>query len=135
MLNAIQTALSGLAASVKRVDASAQNIANSRTSGSLIDAENSPYTPVTTVQQAQGENTGGGVTAENIPIDQPFVPAFDPDSPFANAEGLVGAPNVNLAAEAVNLITAEVAYKANVSVIETASEMSGELLDLLDTDD
>ena len=102
MVNAIQTALSGLNASTKRIAASAQNIANLNTSGSLDDTGNAPYTPVTTVQSAQidSQGNGQGVRSEIIPSGNPFTPTFDPDSPFANSEGLVGAPNVNLAEEA-----------------------------------
>ena len=141
MFNAIQTALSGLVANSKRVDASAQNIAHMNVTGSLTDPENAPYTPVTTVQESQGgaqnggaRNGPGGVLAENVPGDRPFVPAYAPDSPFADENGIVGAPNVNLAAEIVNLKVAEYSYKANLGALETAQDMTGELIDLLDTD-
>jgi len=134
MFNTIQTALSGLTASTKRVDASAQNIANMNTTGSLTDPDNAPYTPVTTVQKAGSDERGGGVFAQNVPIDQPFVPTYGPDSPFANEDGIVGAPNINLAAELVNLKIAEYTFAANASVLETTSELTSELLDVLDTD-
>ena len=130
MVNAIQTALSGLTASTKRISASAQNIANANTSGSLQDTDNAPYTPVTTVQSAQDNDQG--VTADIIPSANPFTPAYDPNSPFANTEGFVGAPNVNLAEEAVNIKMAEYSFRANLEVIETVSEMTESLFEAFD---
>lgn len=134
MINTIQIALSGLAAASKKVEASASNIANLTTGGSLADPAKAPYSAVTTVQQAVTDQNGNGlgVKATAIPKNTPFVPAYDPDSPFADANGLIGVPNVNLAEEAVNLTLAETTFKANVKVIEAASELSEDLLRIFD---
>ena len=130
MIGAISTALTGLFAASKKVEASASNIANMGTTGSLDpNSPNQPYQALTTVQTAM---PGGGVSATNIPQKPGFVDAYAPDSPFANAEGLDGAPDVDLAAEAVNLKIAELSYKANLNVLKTANEMSEELSRLLD---
>ncbi len=127
MIGAIQTALSGLNAASTRAQASANNIANIDTVGSLNGAP-APYAPQVTEQQAV---PGGGVAAMNVP--QPgFVPSYDPGSPFANSDGLVGAPKVDLASEIVNLDIAKIAYKANALTIKTASEMQDELLKSFD---
>lgn len=40
--------------------------------------------------------------------------------------------SVNLSEEAVNLITAETAYKANLATIKTVNELNDELLRLFD---
>jgi flagellar basal-body rod protein FlgC len=130
MIGAISTALTGLFAASKKVEASAANIANMGSAGSLDPASpNQPYRALTTVQTAM---PGGGVSAANIPQKPGFVNAYAPDSPFADANGLVGAPDVDLAAEAVNLKIAELSYKANMNVLKTANEMSEELNRLLD---
>ena len=129
MINAIGIALSGLNAATQKLNATASNIANVTTSGSLEDGEQAPYDALTTIQTAQ-EN--GGVRSEVVSAGRPFVPAFDPDSPFANSEGLIGAPNVDLAEEIVNLNLAELSYKANIGVLKTAEELSDELLSIFD---
>jgi flagellar basal-body rod protein FlgC len=127
MIGAIQTALSGLKAASTKVEASANNIANMDTVGAL-KGDPAPYAPEVTVQQAI---PGGGVTASNV--SKPgFTPSFNPGSPFADSDGLVGAPNVDLANEIVNLDIAKIAYKANAKVINTASEMQDDLLKILD---
>ena len=133
MIGAISTALSGLFAASKRVEASASNIANVSSAGALDEKDGrAPYSALTTVQKA---SEGGGVQAENIPKDPGFVPAYAPDSPFANEDGLIGVPNTDLAEDAVNLKLAETAYKANLATIKTAGEMNDELLRILDDED
>jgi flagellar basal-body rod protein FlgC len=109
------------------VEASADNIANINTVGSLT-GNPAPYAPKVTQQQAV---PGGGVIATNVA--QPgFVPSYDPGSPFADSDGLVGAPNIDLANEIVNLDIAKIAYKANAKVINAASELQNDLLKIFD---
>jgi len=136
MINAIQIALSGLQAAGKRAEASASNIANMTTSGSLEPGGPAPYSALTTTQTAVTDKNGNslGVRAENAPSNRPFVPAYSPDSPFANSEGMIGVPNVDLAEEIVNLKLAETAYKASAKTITASSDMQDELLRVLDRD-
>jgi flagellar basal-body rod protein FlgC len=134
MINAIQIALSGLLAASKKTEAVASNIANQQTVGSLNDPDNAPYTPLT-VQQGSlkgADGQGFGVKADFAPKNPAFVPAYDPDSPFANEEGVIGVPNVDLAEESVNLNIAKASYKASAAVIRTASEMEDALLNMFD---
>jgi flagellar basal-body rod protein FlgC len=131
MIGAISTAITGLFAAGKRVEASANNIANAQSEGSLDpNSPNQPYQAQTTVQKAVGES--GGVAAYNIPKNPSVVGVYDPNSPFADANGNIGVPNVDLAEEAVNLKLAEISYKANLATIKTASEMSDALLNIVD---
>lgn len=130
MINAIQIALSGLAAASKKVETAAQNIANQTTEGALEGGEGSaPYNAQTVTQQAA---QGGGVRAQAVPKNPPFVPSYHPDSPFADSDGLTGAPNVDLAEEAVSLSLAKIEYKANLKIIEAANELSDDLLGIFD---
>lgn len=125
MLNAIGIALSGLQAASRKVEASASNIANMQTPD---------YEALTTAQTAQSDQNGHGqgVSSQNIPKTQPFTPSYAPDSPFANSGGYVNTPNVDLAEEAVNMSMAEATYKANVAVLKTVDEMTGEMLKAFD---
>ncbi len=125
MLNAIGIALSGLQAASRKVEASASNIANMQTPD---------YEALTTAQTAQSDQNGNGqgVSSQNIPKTQAFTPSYAPDSPFANSEGYVNTPNVDLAEEAVNMTLAEVTYKANVAVLKTVDEMTNEMLKTFD---
>ena len=134
MLNAINIALSGLTAASKKVEASASNIANLQTVGSLEEGGQSPYTPITAQQTAvtDAQGNGIGVTSQFQPKGEPYYSMYSPDSPFANSEGIIGVPNVDLAEEAVNLQIARTTYKANAAVIRVTEELSDELLRVLD---
>lgn len=125
MINAIHIALSGLNAASRKVEASASNIANMQTPD---------YEPLTTVQKAQTTENGqgSGVSAQNLPKTNPFTPSYEPDSPFANPQGVVNSPNVDLAEEAVNMSMAEAAYKASLAIIKTSDEMTQEMLKAFD---
>jgi flagellar basal-body rod protein FlgC len=93
-----------------------------------------PYTPITTQQTAGTDNNGNptGVRSDYIAKANPFVPVFQPDSPLADAQGIVGLPNVDLAEEAVNLKLASASYKASLAVIKTQDELNDEMLRLFD---
>lgn len=131
MIKAIGIALNGLNAATQRAAASASNIANVTTVGSIEEGGQAPYAALTTVSKTLGPETGG-LRTDVVQKDPPFVPAFDPNSPFANEEGIVGTPNVSLEEEIVNLKIAELTYKANLKTIKTAEDMSRELLNLFD---
>ena len=143
MFSAINTAVSGLHAASRRVEASASNIANARVSIDPDDArtgdqprrdqqtqDNPPperpvYEPVRVYESAV---EGGGVKAEFTPVDPPHVMVHDPDDRLANEDGLVGRPNVDYTREFVNMSQAEHAYKANLKTIATENAMIGALL-------
>lgn len=132
MIGSLTIALSGLNSATKKVEAVANNVANVNTVGALKDVNGvKPFSAVTTVQKALKT---GGVQTNIVQKDPGFVPAFDSDSPFANEDGVIGVPNVDLAEEATNLILAKNTYKANVAVIKVSAELQEELLDTIKKD-
>ena len=130
MTNAIGIALTGLHSASLRLNASASNIANINTAGSLTDSSSPPYTPVTT--QSKAVAVPGGVQTQTIAKPDPFTPSYAPDSPFADESGIIGVPNVNLAEEAVNSKLAALSYKANINTIKVAGELFDTLLDVFE---
>ena len=129
MINSISIALSGLESASKKLQATASNIANMQTVGSLESGGQPPYTPITTQQTAQAD---GGVRTDFIARKNPFSAAYVPSSPLADENGIVGVPNVDLAEEAVNMTLAKTTYKANIGVLNAQKEMSDELLGIFD---
>jgi flagellar basal-body rod protein FlgC len=130
MINPLSTSVSGLVAASKKIADVASNVANAGTEGSLDKSSpNQPYTAVSNVTESV---PGGGVVATSVPRNPAYVPSYSPDSPFANEQGMVGVPNVNLDEELITMKIAEQAYKANAQVIRTASEMQDELIRALD---
>jgi flagellar basal-body rod protein FlgC len=129
-------ALSGMQAAELRAQAAAENIANSSTVGSLPDAvgarqSRQAYQPVSVVQSS---NVDGGVSAELVNKEPAYIEEYNPGSPFADARGVVAAPNVDLAEEAANLMSAKLQFAANAMVMRAASEMARDLFDALDHD-
>lgn len=131
MINSITTSLSGLQASSLKLNASASNIANASSIGSLEEGGHQAYTPVDVVQTSGG---GGTVEATLVARDPASITSFAPGSPFANSQGLVAAPNVNLDEEIINTLEAEHNYKASAAALATAQELSETLLNTFDED-
>lgn len=131
----ISTALTGLIGAGKQAEAAASNIVNADVVGSTDQNEQQAYTPIDTQSTSLSNinGNGAGIRTEFVNRDPAFVPSFQPDSPFANTDGLVNAPNVNLGQELVSLTEAEFSYKANAQLIKTEAELFDELLAAVDT--
>ena len=144
MSDILGIALSGAAAATKRIDATASNLANQRTTGRLPDTKGAdakgaasaesraPYTPLTTSQSdlRTADGQGAGTTAALKPLSQPFVAEYDPSPSDANAEGMVGAPNVDTDQQVGQQILGSRAYSANLSMVRTSSDMMKDLLNM-----
>ena len=136
MINAVSIALSGLTAQSQRLAASASNIANASTTGVLPTVESpasTVYRPLSVSMTAlmAEYDTAGGVRAEVISDPDGYSSVYDPSNVYANNEGLVAAPNVDLTREIVSLIEIKSLFKANLVVLKTHDEMMGELLDTI----
>lgn len=105
-------ALSGLNAAERRLENSANNIANAETTG---------FTPKDVVQSAL---TNGGVTTE--PVER------KPDTiSIQNADGQEEKlPNVSVDEELMNAQSATYDYQANLQVLKRQKEMDKSLLDI-----
>ena len=130
MLSALATAVSGMNAAAKRLEVSASNVANARTTGTVPDATgaSTAYQPLAVKQSAVA---GGGVATTVVPARPGFTLEYDPNSPDADANGFVGAPAVDFASEAVEQLTAKLSYEASLEVAKTASDMMKSAVDML----
>jgi len=137
MADALSIALSGLQAQQTRLAATASNIANASTTGAVpagasTSASSSAGPAVYKPLQVNFTSVeSGGVRADVSPDPNGYEISYDPSSSYANSDGYVAAPAVDLAQESVNLIETKAAYKANISVIKTQDEMLGDLLDTI----
>jgi flagellar basal-body rod protein FlgC len=128
MLDSIfSNAISGLRAAMGRVAAAADNIANSNNVTRLSPKDGDPpaYQPVEPVQSPVPK---GGTVVSFQPVDPATIPAFQPDSQLADANGFVGIPNVDTAEQLIDLAMAEIAFKANLKVVEAGKEMQDSIL-------
>lgn len=135
MSEAINVAISGLKDSVIKIANAAVNLVNASSTGRLPkNSENSstaflPHDVITISDSAQGHVLG--VRSTFRARDPAYVAAPDPNSPNANAAGLVAAPNVDVATELLNLKMAEITYRANAAVVKAEINNDKRLLDAL----
>lgn len=135
MADTLKTAVSGLNDAVLRVANAVNNLVNARTTGRLPAEPGEkptsflPRDVVTLSSAAAGQ--GLGVTSSLREREPAYFPARDPSSPDANAEGLVAAPNVDIASELLTVLQARVTYRASAAVIKTTFDNDRKLLDTL----
>jgi flagellar basal-body rod protein FlgC len=147
-MSTLSIATSGLSAASLRLDVAASNIANALTTGPLpptggsgtsggtgnsSNNSNFPaaYVPlqVNQVDQSSG-STPGGTAATVSTVSPSFVAQFDPNAPFANQDGLVASPNIDLASQFIQLLTAKYEFAANAKVIRSYADTTRSLLDV-----
>lgn len=117
------------------LDAIASNVANAGDQSALPatgtaqpSSGGGSYQPVTVTMSA---NASGGVSAQISPMSPAYVVGYAPSAPFANAQGLVAVPNVDLATEFVNADMALAGYRANVAVFRAGIKMTNTALDVI----
>ena len=76
-------------------------------------------------------DAAGGVRTSVGALDPASVASFEPQSPDADANGIVPRPNVSLERELVDLKVAEHSFGANLRVLQTQDAMMSSLLDIL----
>ncbi|WP_415908193.1 flagellar basal body rod protein FlgC [Oleiharenicola sp. Vm1] len=133
LIPGIDVTSGALAAQKMRLDIVAQNIANAQTTRT---AEGGPYKrQIVSFETELVKRTGGaslttvrvgGITNDKTPGQQ----VYNPQHPDAGADGLVTMPNVNLAYEMVDLITASRAYEANLSVVKNSRNLAMKTLEI-----
>ncbi|MFQ5467519.1 MAG: flagellar basal body rod protein FlgC [Kiloniellaceae bacterium] len=131
MSSVFGTALSGLLAQDKRLEISASNVANLRSTGVRLDDPRPQPEAFVPYQVALTSDGAGGVRATAVRVTPPSVPAVEPGAPDADAQGIVARPNVSLEREMVTQIEALRLFQANLKVIETENRKLGALLDLI----
>lgn len=135
LISGIDVTSGALNAQRTRLDVVAQNIANAQTTRGL---DGMPYQRK--VVSFEGEllrKQGlGGPSLQTVKVAEistdrsPGQRVYDPQHPDAGSDGMVQLPNVNLAFEMVDLITASRAYEANLSVVKNARQMAMKALQI-----
>lgn len=140
---------SALTAEKTRLDTIAGNIANMNTTRTV---EGGPYQrrtvafaedladswnrrrieqPFVPSKQQTRANPGKGVRLDRIIADErdPMM-VYDPEHPDAQEDGYVMYPNVELAKEMTDLITAHRSYEANTTAVQTAKSLYMKALEI-----
>lgn len=105
--------VAGLQAASQRFSATASNIV------AITSAPIAPQKPV---------DADTPSTAQGLP---PFLLSYDPQAPYANMQGMVAAPEGDLATQMVNLHEAANSFRANLLALKVSSRMVDNLLDMV----
>lgn len=143
--NGFETSASALTAQRMRMDVISSNIANAETTrGSFVNGKFEPYKRKLVVlepmqqsfssmlaQQMGGKEKASGVRVARIQEDQtPNKLVYNPTHPDADENGYVHMPNVDVAKEMVDMISASRAYEANVTAINATKAMFVKALEI-----
>jgi flagellar basal-body rod protein FlgC len=118
IFNAIGVAGSGVTVYRKWLDAVSDNIANidnvSRTSENAFQAR---YVVAQQAQDGNGAQVGGiayGSAEGKL--------SYEPENPLADSEGYVRRPDIDLGSQMAQMMMAQRAYQANLSVVDRARD-------------
>jgi flagellar basal-body rod protein FlgC len=133
LIPGIDITSSALAAQKTRLDIVAQNIANAqttRTPGGGPYQRQQVNFETELISRTDGSPLQSVQVASITPDPTPGQTIYDPQHPDAGPDGNVRMPNVNLAYEMVDLITASRAYEANLSFAKDARELAMKTLEI-----
>jgi len=138
-MNAVEISRSALDVEWRRIELSAQNLANINTTRT---ADGGVYRPMRLLSgpsvsfDAMLGAREVGLTAQGVavlgvePIADAARRSFEPTHPHADADGFVTYPNVDHASEMTLMIRASRAYEANLAALSIAQDMYARALDI-----
>jgi flagellar basal-body rod protein FlgC len=123
LFNSLAITGSGMGVYKTWIDATADNVANVNT----VTSTDEPAFQQRFVLAAANENAGGGIGNGARVAGVQFGDAegrlvYDPAHPLADESGMVRHPDMVLSDQMTNLIIAQRAYQANVTVFERARD-------------
>jgi flagellar basal-body rod protein FlgC len=148
LFTALNISSKGLEAERTRLNIASMNLANAHVTRTL---EGGPYraksvvfsaTPLDAASDDEALSNNGAFAKrlshilQTVEVSQivddktPFMQVFDPGHPDADENGIVRLPNVNVMEQMVDLMSAQRAYEANVSAIDTAKSMVMKAIDI-----
>ena len=133
LIAATEITADALSAQKTRLDIVAQNIANAQTTRT---PSGGPYQRQVVSFETELLKQTGGASLETVkvasitPDPTPGQQVYNPQHPDAGPDGMVTMPNVNLAYEMVDLITASRAYEANLSFAKDARTLAMKTLEI-----
>lgn len=133
MYGSLDISTSGLIAQRTRLNVISANLANKE----AITNADGDYEPFRRriVLLSPGDpasESGQGVHVREILLDEsPLLKRYEPYSPFADADGYVGYPNIDPVIEQMNAMEAARSYEANITAAEATKSMLTTALRLL----
>lgn len=123
MFSSLGVAASGMSTFKTWIDATADNVANVNTVRATDEPAFQERFVVAQAKQFDRGKVGQGVQVAGVLFgDAEGRLAYDPTHPLSDEEGYVRRPDMDLSDQMTNLIIAQRAYQANVTVFERARD-------------
>jgi len=126
LFNVFDVSGSALHAQSIRLNTTASNMANANTVSSSIDKTYRARHPVFAPMLADFEEQQNGVGVKVLGIvesNAPIKREYNPGHPMADGEGFISLPNVNIAEEMANMISASRSYQSNIEMMNSVKQM------------
>lgn len=143
LMNVFDIAGSGMSAQTVRLNTTASNIANSESVSTNGEDTYKARQPVFAAQLNQmqsnmgfgsmstGLDAGKGVKVMGVvESEAPYQMRYEPSHPYADEQGYVKYPNVNVVEEMTNMISASRSFQTNADVMSAAKKMVEQALAL-----
>jgi flagellar basal-body rod protein FlgC len=135
LINTLAITDSALTAQRLQMDVIANNTANADTT---VTPQGGPYRREEVVMVPGNTQLGGSASLANEGVRVAAViqdqskprSVYDPQNPQANAQGYVQYPNVDPITEMTNMMAAQRAYQANVTVADDVKSMAMQAISL-----
>lgn len=141
-LGSLNISASGLTAQRYRMDVISQNIANADTTRTesggpyrrkmvVLESREGSQAFSQILDEQTSDLSEGGVQVSQLMEDaSDFKRTHDPSHPDADASGYVNLPNVDMAKEMVDMMSATRSYEANITVLNAVKMMASRALDI-----
>lgn len=143
LMNVFDIAGSGMSAQTVRLNTTASNIANAESVATNGEDTYRARQPVFAAQMQSamggtsrfggdaGLSAGKGVQVLGVvESDAPYQLRYEPGHPYADDNGYVKYPNVNVVEEMTNMISASRSFQTNADMMNTAKKMMEQALAL-----
>ncbi len=135
LINTLAISDSALTAQRLQMDVIANNTANADTT---VTAQGGPYRREEVVMVPGNMQTSNGSGLANAGVRVAAViqdqskprSVYDPQNPQANTQGYVQYPNVDPITEMTNMMAAQRAYQANITIADDVKSMAVQAIDL-----
>lgn len=127
--HSLSIAASGMDVYQTWLDAVADNVANMNTIRPADEAAFQERFVVVQAAEVNGRPAGAEVTAAAFgPAEG--RPVYNPDHPFADEDGMIYMPEMDLSDQMTHMLAAQRAYQANVSAFERARDAYARALEI-----
>ena len=134
-LSSMRVSASALNAQQTRMNTTASNIANAETAGykrkdPVFEANTDRESFGSILNNEMDEHVQGVLVSDIAEDTRPPRLVYDPSNPKARPDGYVEMPNVSVAEEMANTVSASRSYEANITALNAAKAMAMKALDI-----